>query len=63
MYVGSYVMEDIQIACSRGAGEASPPACYTEGYLGGVLSCLCWVISTQVVYFDLSIQVAKGRET
>ena len=26
MYVDSYVMEDIQITCSRGASEVSPPA-------------------------------------
>ena len=29
MNVGSYVMEDTRITCSRGASEASPPACNT----------------------------------
>ena len=31
MYVGSYVMEDVQITGSRGASEASPPACIYTG--------------------------------
>ena len=32
MYVGSYVMEDIRITCSRGVSEVSPPACNNEIY-------------------------------
>ena len=32
LYVGSYVMEDIQITCMRGVSEASPPACIRYVY-------------------------------
>ena len=48
MYVGSYVMEDIRITCSRrggGVSEASPPGCKLQEQMldvAGPLTCL-WV--------------------